>query len=188
MINAINAPSHCFHDKLFTLSWTSDARWVLIYYRNGQSKPWYKRPGRGYRFKRWFVKKGNDQFQNLANFQSPQVVMFFFSSFLSWPKKVVKQWTVTHLDVAPSAYQLHEHVPAYKPVVAQTSHQNIQLSSTALNMRHQELLWTTPQPLLKEVTWQPTHECSWNVQDWMDGNAAMPEDEALQKLIKLTHT
>ena len=183
MIRQIDAPSHCFHDKLFTLSWLSDARWVLIYYRNGQSKPWYKRPGRGYRFKRWFIKKGNDQFQNLANFQSPQVVMYFFFSLIAWPRKVVKQWSVTHLEVAPSDYQLKEHAPAYKSMAVSTTQQKFHLSSIMPRMLHHELNCPTAEPLLQEVHWKTTPECDWNVQDWLDGRVAIPADADVQRII-----
>jgi len=77
-----------WHDKLFVLNWNLDAKWVLVHFRNGQKKRWWKRTERPYRFKRWFVKSAVDSFSNLANYQSPFVTLYVFHSYFPWPQKI----------------------------------------------------------------------------------------------------
>lgn len=75
-----------YHDKGFTVDWeVPSAKWVLIYYRNSQEKPWYRRTERPYRFKRFFIRKPIDTFSNLANFNSPFIRLYVFYSWLAWP-------------------------------------------------------------------------------------------------------
>lgn len=93
-----------FHDKLFRVSWTSAARWVLIYYKNGQKKPWYKSPGRGYRFQRWFLKKGVDDFKNLGNCNYTKVVFYFFPRLISLPVKKEIQFSVSYLQITTKPF------------------------------------------------------------------------------------
>ena len=99
MQNSFNKPLH-FHDKGFSLAWEiPEAKWVLVYFKNSQTKPWYKCVKRRYLFKRWFVRKSHDSFSNLANFSFPQVVLYVFNSTLSIPRKVVVPMNVTILRV-----------------------------------------------------------------------------------------
>jgi hypothetical protein len=163
MMRQIDAPSHCFHDKLFTLSWTSDARWVLVYYRNGQSKPWYKRPGRGYRFKRWFVKKGNDQFQNLANFNSPRATLFFFPFLISFPKRKVVRWEVQHLEVLPSDWSMAEHEPQFLDVSCRTAPIATPETIPPCHVVTPSTDWVLPQCQLNDIASPPSVACDWPV-------------------------
>ncbi len=78
-----------WHGKGFTLNWDfPDAWWVLVYYHNGESKPWYHRTERPYRFRRWFSKRGQDRFQNIANFKRPAIDLFVFSGLSFWPVRL----------------------------------------------------------------------------------------------------
>jgi hypothetical protein len=77
-----------WHGKGFTLNWDFPrAWWVLVYYHNGESKPWYHRTERSYRFRRWFSKSGQDRFQNIANFNRPWIVLYVFRGFSFWPDR-----------------------------------------------------------------------------------------------------
>lgn len=186
MIIAIKVPSHCFHDKLFTLSWTSDARWVLIYYRNGQSKPWYKSPGRSYRFKRSFVKNGNDQFQNLANLNSPKVVLYFFPYWLSFPKKKVVNLSVHHVAIAPQEWVMKDSLPNFPlpdvmvsavtppaaPVIHLADKLNIQCHSLDVQVLNQE--------------WNIQSSCDWPIAEWSEQWSHLGNNELNSKLTQLT--
>ncbi len=106
---AFNKPLH-FHDKGFQLDWDfPEAKWVLVYYKNSQVKPWYKRVARSYRFNRWFKRKRKDSFSNLANFLYPQVILFVFPSWVSLPKKIIVPLKVTILRTYEP--QVKAHVP-----------------------------------------------------------------------------
>jgi len=118
----ISIEGKLYHDKLFKLSWSSDAKWVWVHYHNGQTKSWYKRPGRSYRFQRWVKRKGTDSFQNLANFKSPQVVLYFVSSFFSISRKVVSL-SVDHVAITQSPLSIHESaVPSAPELLPKGDH------------------------------------------------------------------
>jgi len=88
------------HGELFTLEWAIlNVKWVLVFFRNGQTKPWYKKVERPYRFQRWFRKKANDSFSNLANFRHPYVVLYVFPRLVSWPKRIIVPMQVNHLSI-----------------------------------------------------------------------------------------
>lgn len=157
-----------FHDKLFTLSWESDARWVLVFYRNGQSKPWYKRPGRGYRFKRWFVKKGNDQFQNLANFNAPHATLFFFPFLISFPKRKVVRWEVQHLSVSPSDWSMAEHEPQFLDVTCRTAPIATPETFPPCHVVTPSTNWVLPQCQLNDIDSPPSVACDWPVGEWSE--------------------
>lgn len=90
------------HDKLFTLEWELDnCKWILIHYRNGQRKKWYRSTERPYRFKRWFTGKAKGEFSNLANYASPKLEIYLFRRYISWPKKVVVPMQVNRLTTIP---------------------------------------------------------------------------------------
>jgi hypothetical protein len=175
-----------WHDKLFTLSWQSDVRWVLVRYKNGQSKPWYKSPGRGYRFKRSFVKKGNDQFQNLANLNSPKVVLYFFPYWLSFPKKKVVNFSVQHVAIAPQELVMKESQPNFTlpnvlvsavtpptaPVIHLADKLNIQCHSLDVQVLNQE--------------WSIQSSCDWPIAEWSEQWAHLGNDELKNKLTQLT--
>ncbi len=88
------------HGELFTLEWAiPEAKWVMVFFKNGQTKPWYKKIERPYRFKRKFRKKANDSFSNLANFKHPYIVFYVFTHLFSWPKKIIVPMQVNHLII-----------------------------------------------------------------------------------------
>lgn len=90
-----------WHGKGFTLSWDFPRAWaVLLHFHNGEQKPWYRRTERNYRFRRWFLKKGKDRFQNIASFQRPEIRLFVFSGFSLLPKKMVIPMEVRILRVS----------------------------------------------------------------------------------------
>lgn len=164
----IITPKINFHDKLFTLSWESDARWVLVFYRNGQNKPWYKRPGRNYRFKRWFVKKGSDQFQNLANFNSPKATLFFFPFLISFPKRKVVRWEVQHLCVTPSNLSISIHEPQFLDVSCKTLPISNINAFPVCTVAAPSVNWVLPQCHLNDIVSPPSMECDWPVGDWSE--------------------
>jgi hypothetical protein len=89
-----------WHDKGFTLKWDyPEVKFVLVHFRNGQKKRWYKRTERAYRFKRWFLRKGKDSFSNIANFNAQFVTLYLFSWYISFPKKVMIPMNVGALKV-----------------------------------------------------------------------------------------
>jgi hypothetical protein len=76
-----------------------NARWVLVHFVNGQRKPWYKRTERPYRFRRWFIRKGEDSFSNIANVNEPRLTLYFFSWYIAFPKKIIVPMQVHALRV-----------------------------------------------------------------------------------------
>lgn len=89
-----------WHDKGFTLQWDyPEVKFVLVHFRNGQEKRWYKRTERAYRFKRWFIRKSKDSFSNIANYNSQVITLYLFSWYLSFPKKVIVPMNVGALKV-----------------------------------------------------------------------------------------
>ncbi|MFN5318362.1 MAG: hypothetical protein ACK5CY_05940 [Bacteroidia bacterium] len=98
-----------WHDKAFTLSWDMPRVWaVLVYFKNGQQRYfWFKRTERPYRFKRWFLRKGKDQFKNIANINSPAITLYIFRGFRFWPQKITLPMRVDALRVRePEAHIL----------------------------------------------------------------------------------
>lgn len=89
-----------WHDKGFTLQWDyPEVKFVLVHFRNGQKKRWYKRTERAYRFKRWFLRKGKDSFSNIANYNAPFITLYLFSWYISFPQKVIIPMNVGALKV-----------------------------------------------------------------------------------------
>lgn len=89
-----------WHDKGFTLQWDyPEVKFVLVNFRNGQKKRWYKRTERAYRFKRWFLRKGKDSFSNIANYNAQFITLYLFSWYISFPKKVIVSMNVGALKV-----------------------------------------------------------------------------------------
>jgi hypothetical protein len=89
-----------WHDKGFTLQWDyPEVKFVLVNFRNGQKKRWYKRTERAYRFKRWFLRKGKDSFSNIANYNAQFITLYLFSWYISFPKKVIVPMNVGALKV-----------------------------------------------------------------------------------------
>jgi hypothetical protein len=75
-----------WHGKGFSLEWNFPSSWlVIIHFHNGETKPWYRRTERPYRFRRWFFRKGKGRFQNLANFRHPFVKLFVFRGWSPFP-------------------------------------------------------------------------------------------------------
>ena len=101
-------PVH-WHGKGFSLQWKFPAAWlVLVHFTNGEKKRWYKRTERSYRFRRWFWRKGEDRFQNIANLQHPFISLFIFSGFSPFPKKLLIPMEVRALRVHEPELQLAE--------------------------------------------------------------------------------
>ena len=131
----IRHSSNVFHDKLFKVSWNSSARWVLIYYRNGQKKTWYKSPGRGYRFQRWFLKKGVDDFKNLGNFNYTKVIFFFFPRIISFPVKKEIHFSVNYLQVTTEPFVINRHSLANRDQVLQMIPAECSVSNNSLRIK-----------------------------------------------------
>lgn len=99
MSYSFSEPIH-YHGKGFTLRWNFPAAWlILVYFRNGQKKAWYKRTERPYRFKRWFFLKGEDFFRNIANIEHPKVTLYVFSGIFPLPRKIQISMQVELLQV-----------------------------------------------------------------------------------------
>jgi hypothetical protein len=118
-----------WHDKGFTLLWSGlNARWVLVHFKNGQSKRWYKRTERSYRFKRWFIRKGEDSFSNLANIHSPKVTLYVFRWIFSFPRKMV-------IPMQVNALRVREPEPALRYPAARIHVEPLQLKQSNTNTR-----------------------------------------------------
>ncbi len=105
-----------WHDKGFTINWGySDIKFVLVHFKNGQKKRWYKRTERPYRFKRWFFRKSEDSFSNIANYNSPEIPLYLFPMYISFPKKVFIPMNVKVLRVRePEAIMAHPLANIFK--------------------------------------------------------------------------
>jgi hypothetical protein len=112
---SFSKPIH-WHDKGFTLSWSGlNARWVLVHFVNGQRKPWYKRTERPYRFRRWFIRKGEDSLSNIANVNEPRLTLFVFSWYIAFPKKIIVPMQVNALRVHEPKTAIYS--PEVKPAI-----------------------------------------------------------------------
>ncbi len=133
-----------WHGKGFTLNWDFPGAWlVLVYYHNGEKKPWYRRTERSYRFKRWFLKKGKDRFQNIAAFQSPEVRMFVFAGFSPIPEKMIVPMEVGILRVRepesePSLPPMQTFVPPVRSLIPHVygAEQEMNISMPALHFKN----------------------------------------------------
>ena len=134
-------PDH-WHDKGFTLLFDfPEATWVLIRFVNGQKKPWYKITERNYRFKRWFVRRNQGKFSNIANLRSPQVILYVFPWFIAIPRKIVVPMHVQYMRTESIPLQVGEQNLSIRPM-AQPIHSpapsimksNIQIAITSKAM------------------------------------------------------
>ena len=117
-----------WHDKGFTLQWDyPEVKFVLVHFRNGQKKRWYKRTERAYRFKRWFLRKGNDSFSNIANYNAPFVTLYLFTWYISFPKKVIIPMNVGALKVHEPESLLAKPVANIKDLSADMVHPSSQI-------------------------------------------------------------
>lgn len=109
-----------FHDKLFTLTWDYEGyKWLAVRYVNSQRKRWYRRTERPYRFRRWFFRKAQGSFSNLANIDSPLIELYLFSWYLAWPRKVVIPMRVVRMKPNVPAILVNSpvvEIPALHPV------------------------------------------------------------------------
>lgn len=112
-------PLH-WHGKGFSLSWDFSPAWlVLVHFVNGESKPWYRRTERPYRFRRWYFRKARDRFRNLASFRHPYVTLYVFSGFSLLPRKIIVPMDVRILRVRePEAVVLRPAARPAGPVAA----------------------------------------------------------------------
>jgi hypothetical protein len=132
-----------WHDKGFTLSWSGlNARWVLVHFVNGQRKPWYKRTERPYRFRRWFIRKGEDSFSNIANVNEPRLTLYVFSWYIAFPKKIVVPMHVHAIKVREPEMSIYP--PEVKPsiplmhtaeIAAQVNMPALDVINPAINIR-----------------------------------------------------
>ena len=136
-------PLH-WHGKGFTLRWDFPNAWlVLVHFHNVEKKAWYRRTERAYRFQRWFLKKGKDQFQNLANFRKPEMCLFVFQGFSPFPEKIHIPMDVRILRVQePEAVMSR---PWAKPLIVPA---NIKLSE--FHPARPTLIGTLPKLHLRE--------------------------------------
>jgi hypothetical protein len=125
-------PIH-WHDKGFTLSWSGlNARWVLVHFVNGQRKPWYKRTERPYRFRRWFIRKGEDSFSNISNVNDPKLTLYVFSWYITFPKKIVVPMQV-------HALRVREPEPAIFPPEVKPALPNLQKAIIAARVHKPDM-------------------------------------------------
>lgn len=93
-------PTPVWHGKLFRFSWDlPNAWWVWIYFHNGERKPWYRRTERSYRFRRWFFRRSQGTFRNIAHSDFPSITLYIFPQYSIFPKKQVIQLQVHRLDI-----------------------------------------------------------------------------------------
>ena len=97
----IDPSTALWHRQLFRLTFEAPgAKAVLIRYHNGNSKPWYLRTGRTYRFKRWHWRKPSGRFVNLANAHRPVIDIWIFESWTKRPKHNRIRLNVGRIEVA----------------------------------------------------------------------------------------
>jgi hypothetical protein len=119
-----------WHDKGFTLQWDyPEAKFVLVHFRNGQKKRWYKRTERAYRFKRWFLRKGTDSFSNIANYNAPFITLYLFSWYISFPQKVIVPMNV-------GALKVHEPESLFAMPVARVKDFNAEMVHPTSQLNH----------------------------------------------------
>lgn len=179
------------HDKLFTLEWELDnCKWLLIHYRNGQRKKWYRSTERPYRFKRWFARKSNGEFFNLANIDSPKLVLYLFSGYVSWPRKVVIAMQVnrltttsTHVSVeTQNDFPVVPHVKINRPFFNSKA---LSLSIPKMMISPSVEMTVLPIP----IDYAPM-DCDWPISQWIENNRIndSPIDSSLlNKLSKSTN-
>ena len=119
-----------WHDKGFTLQWDyPEAKFVLVHFRNGQKKSWRKKTERSYRFKRWFLRKGKDSFSNIANYNAPFITLYLFTSYISFPQKVI-------LSMNVGALKVHEPVSLFAMPVAKVKDLSADLVHPSSKLMH----------------------------------------------------
>lgn len=110
---AVSPPVALWHRQLFRLDFEVEgAKAVVIRYHNGNTKPWYMRTRRRYRFKRWFWRKPKDTFRNLANEDQPWIDLWIIHSWTTWPKHTrirlnVGQIEIGQTDMTPQVPAMH---------------------------------------------------------------------------------
>jgi hypothetical protein len=148
-----------WHGKRFTLHWDFPGAWlVLVYYHNGEKKPWYRPTERPYRFRRWFLKKGKDRFQNIAAFHRPEIRLFVFSGFSPIPEKMIVPMEVGILRVRepeaePSLPQMQPSTPTVHSLIPQVfgAEQDIKICLPALHFKNIKPPGEVQEKLLNEL-------------------------------------
>jgi hypothetical protein len=157
------------HDQLFTLQWNIPrCKWILIHYVNSQRKPWYKRTERPYRFRRWFFRRAQGSFSNLANIREPRITVYVFRFLISFPRKVVIPLRIGRMDINQNLLttvipDVHHQVS--KPILQQHALSVMHVSPALSNLN---LDLSASAPHLNISSPDINTECSWPVADWIE--------------------
>lgn len=149
---------------------------MLIYYLNGQRKPWYKRTERPYRFRRWFLRGSTGTFSNLANISEPRITVYVFRYYICFPKKVVIPMRIVRMDIKhqrigtqlaqvhPSLEKLRLHDLNFREKAAalEVSSLDIHPELPLLHVQLSGLLLQT--------------ECAWPVASWIEKGILTPDN------------
>ncbi|MFM2134912.1 MAG: hypothetical protein RL021_312 [Bacteroidota bacterium] len=158
-----------YHDKLFTLTWDIKGyKWLAIRYVNSQRKRWYRRTERPYRFKRWFFRKAQGSFSNLANFDSPCIELYLFSWYLAWPRKLVIPMRVIRIEAMSPAILVNSPtvtLPPLQPVIRSCSAAII-IPEVDCNLPAPRIDGFNLQVVSQELRASIT--CDWPVTDWLE--------------------
>jgi hypothetical protein len=89
-----------WHQKAFSIRLNiSEAKRILIWYHNGNRKPWWLRTDRAYRFRRLTWLKAPFVFRSIANENSQGLILWVFTGWLTLPKKIFVPLKVGRLSL-----------------------------------------------------------------------------------------
>jgi hypothetical protein len=179
-----------WHDKGFTLTWDfPDTKWVLLRFINGQKKPWYKFTERKYRFKRWFFLNNPGKFSNIANIESPRVVLYAFPWYISIPKKVVIPMNVQHLVLETMPLQMQDIPLHVNNALPPETHSQIRTRVPQLTVSIPTSI-SPPQIKMALPEIQMTEQFSFHCSDWLETGAINSQNInvlTLKTLIQNSH-
>jgi hypothetical protein len=165
------------HDQLFTLQWNiPKCKWILIHYINSQRKPWYKRTERLYRFRRWFIRKAEGSFSNLANINEPRISIYIFRYLICFPRKVVIPLRIRRMDMHESTLSTimpEMHTVTDEIFLKQNQLPDFSVSPVILS-RNMHPSFADPQIRLSSPSLY--NECSWPVSKWIEQGFLNPNN------------
>lgn len=175
------------HDKLFTLEWElDDCKWLLIHYDNGQRRKWYRSTERSYRFKRWFVRKSKGQFSNLANIDSPRIVLYLFSWYISWPKKVVIPMQTNRLTLISTDVSLTPNLDFPLLHTIFVKRPTIQTKKVAIALKDMRISSHSNITLQPIPIYYSVPVCNWPISEWIDKGLVNDQNIDIALLNKLS--
>lgn len=91
-----------WHQKSFSIRLEiPHAKRILVWYDNGNSKPWWLRTRRSYRFRRWSWLKEPFIFRSIANKNTTGIILWIFTDWLKLPEKIFVPLNTGNLSISP---------------------------------------------------------------------------------------